>query len=58
MQTGVPVLFGVITADNLQQAVDRAGQNDDNKGHEAALAAIEMATLLKEIARERAALIL
>ena len=52
MQTGIPVMFGVITADNLSQVVDRAGDNDDNKGHEAALAAIEMVNLLQKIASQ------
>ena len=45
MQTGVPVLFGVITADNLEQAQMRSGDNPDNKGYEAALSAIEMVNL-------------
>jgi 6,7-dimethyl-8-ribityllumazine synthase len=45
MNTGVPVTFGVITADTLEQAVERAGTKMGNKGWEAALAAIEMARL-------------
>lgn len=49
LQTGVPVSFGVITADDVEQAVARSGDNSKNKGYEAALAAVEMATLLKEI---------
>lgn len=44
---GVPVLFGIITADTIEQAVERAGTKAGNKGWEAAMAAIEMATLLK-----------
>ena len=48
VQTGVPVTFGVITADNLEQAVERAGTKMGNKGWEAALAAIEMARLFQE----------
>jgi len=46
LQTGVPVTFGVITADTLEQAVDRAGAKGGNKGAEAAAAAIEMANLM------------
>jgi 6,7-dimethyl-8-ribityllumazine synthase len=44
--TGVPVAFGVLTCDDVQQALDRAGGADGNKGREAALAALEMARLL------------
>jgi 6,7-dimethyl-8-ribityllumazine synthase len=50
LETGVPVLFGVITADNVQQAIDRAGKRADNKGFEAATAALEVVNLYKEIA--------
>jgi 6,7-dimethyl-8-ribityllumazine synthase len=49
LDTGVPVAFGVITADTLEQAVDRAGAKSGNKGFEAALSAIEMADLLRQI---------
>jgi 6,7-dimethyl-8-ribityllumazine synthase len=49
MTTGVPVLFGVITADNMEQAVARSGENEDNKGYEAAVSAIEMAAVIAEI---------
>lgn len=49
MKTGVPVLFGVVTAENLEQAIDRAGAKAGNKGFEAALAAIELINLYKEI---------
>ena len=49
LDTGIPVSFGVITADTLEQAVDRAGAKAGNKGFEAALSAIEMADLLKKI---------
>jgi 6,7-dimethyl-8-ribityllumazine synthase len=49
MSSGVPLTFGVITADSLEQAVERAGTKMGNKGWEAALAAIEMARLYKEI---------
>ena len=47
LQTGVPVIFGVITAETLEQAIDRAGARAGNRGAEAALAAIEMANLLE-----------
>lgn len=46
LDTGVPVSFGIITADTLEQAVDRAGAKAGNKGWQAALSAIEMANLL------------
>lgn len=49
LDTGVPVAFGVITADNLEQATERAGTKMGNKGIEAALAALEMAGLIKQI---------
>ncbi|MGP4059236.1 6,7-dimethyl-8-ribityllumazine synthase [Halobacillus litoralis] len=46
-QSGVPVIFGVITTDTIEQAIERAGTKAGNKGWEAATAAIEMATLMK-----------
>jgi len=49
MQTGVPVIFGVITADTLEQAIERAGTKSGNKGWDAALSAIEMADLLPKL---------
>jgi 6,7-dimethyl-8-ribityllumazine synthase len=49
LDTSVPVTFGVITADTLEQAVDRAGAKSGNKGFEAALGAVEMADLLRQI---------
>jgi 6,7-dimethyl-8-ribityllumazine synthase len=52
MQTGIPVLFGVITADTMQQALDRTGEKSDNKGYEAAQSALEMVTLFREMDRE------
>ena len=45
LDSGVPVIFGVITADTIEQAVERAGTKDGNKGRDAALSAIEMANL-------------
>ena len=52
MQTGVPVLYGVVTADTLEQAIDRAGVKAGNKGFEAAMSAVEMVNLLKDVNRE------
>lgn len=49
LQTGVPILNGIITADTLEQAIDRAGVKVGNKGFEAATAAIEMANLYRAI---------
>ncbi len=48
-ETGVPVIFGIITADNLEQAIERAGSKAGNKGWDASLSAMEMASLLKNI---------
>ena len=49
MQTGVAVMFGVITADNVEQVIARCGEKADNKGYEAAMSAIETANALNEI---------
>ena len=49
LTTGKPVAFGVITADNIEQAIERAGTKAGNKGKEAALSAIEMANLIEKI---------
>lgn len=49
LETGVPVAFGVITADSLEQAIERAGTKAGNKGWNAALTALEMANLLKNM---------
>jgi len=49
LETGVPIAFGVLTTDNLEQAIERAGTKSGNKGWQAALSAIEMANLLKEM---------
>ena len=48
-ETDTPIMFGVLTTDNVQQATDRAGGKCGNKGAETALAAIEMATLYKNL---------
>ena len=49
LDTGVPVVFGIITADTIEQAIERAGTKDGNKGKDAAVTAIEMANLIKEL---------
>ena len=49
LKTGVPVIFGVITTDTLEQAIERSGTKDGNKGFDAAVSAIEMANLVKTI---------
>ena len=49
LDTGVPVTFGVLTTDTLEQAVERAGSKSGNKGFEAAMAAIEMVNLFKAL---------
>jgi len=48
MQTGVPVIYGIVTADTLEQAIDRAGVKLGNKGFEAAMSAVELVNLYKE----------
>ena len=53
LDTGVPIAFGVLTTDDMQQAMDRAGGKSGNKGAEAAEVAIELANLLKQIKEER-----
>lgn len=49
MQEGLPVIFGVLTTDTIEQAIERAGTKAGNKGAEAAVSAIEMANLMQEI---------
>ncbi len=49
LDLGIPVSYGIITADNIEQAIERAGTKMGNKGYQAAISAIEMANLLKEI---------
>jgi 6,7-dimethyl-8-ribityllumazine synthase len=53
LQTGVPVIFGVLTTDSIEQAIERAGTKAGNKGFEAAVTAIEMASLLRAVDGER-----
>lgn len=50
METGVPMIFCVLTCDTLEQAVDRAGAKSGNRGYEAGLAAVEMAWLMRQLA--------
>ena len=54
LNTGVPCIFGVLTCDTVEQAIDRAGTKSGNKGADAALAAIEMANLLAQLPNEEA----
>jgi 6,7-dimethyl-8-ribityllumazine synthase len=54
LQTGVPCIFGVLTCDTLEQAVDRAGAKSGNKGAEAANAALEMVNLLHQLPGKQA----
>jgi 6,7-dimethyl-8-ribityllumazine synthase len=49
METGIPIAFGVITSDTIEQAVERAGTKAGNKGWDAAITAIEMAQVLKKL---------
>jgi 6,7-dimethyl-8-ribityllumazine synthase len=49
MQTGCPVLFGILTTDTIEQAIERAGTKAGNKGYDCALGAIEMANLLRNL---------
>jgi 6,7-dimethyl-8-ribityllumazine synthase len=50
METGLPVIFGVLTTDTIEQAIERAGTKSGNKGWDAALSAIEMANVTKQLA--------
>jgi 6,7-dimethyl-8-ribityllumazine synthase len=52
LDTGVPVVFGVLTCDTLEQAMNRAGAKGGNKGFEAALTAVEMVNLLRQLPGE------
>jgi len=49
LETGLPVIYGIITADTLEQAIERAGTKEGNKGFDAAVSAIEMANIVKVI---------
>ena len=49
LQTGMPVLFGVLTTDTIEQAIERAGTKAGNKGYDCAMSALELANLLKKV---------
>lgn len=49
LESGIPVIFGLVTAENLEQAIERSGSKVGNRGFDAAVSAIEMANLYKEI---------
>ena len=53
MESGIPITFGVITADTIEQAIERAGTKVGNKGWDAALSAIEMANLYRELGAKK-----
>ncbi len=53
LRTGMPVIYGVVTADSIEQAIERAGTKAGNRGADAALAAIEMANLLRELPKKK-----
>jgi len=53
LETGVPMVFGVVTADNLEQALERAGAKAGNRGFDAAMTAMEMANLLQKIETQK-----
>ena len=53
LETGVPIAFGVLTTDDMQQAMDRAGGKSGNKGSEAAEVAIELANLIRQLKERR-----
>ena len=52
LETGLPVIFGVLTTDTIEQAIERAGTKSGNKGWDAAVSAIEMANLMKQLANK------
>lgn len=49
LETGVPIMFGILTTDSIEQAIERAGTKAGNKGADAAMGALEMATLLEQL---------
>jgi 6,7-dimethyl-8-ribityllumazine synthase len=53
LETGIPIAFGVLTTDDMQQAMDRAGGKSGNKGSEAAEVAIELANLVRQLKEQR-----
>ncbi len=54
LQSGVPTIFGVVTTENIQQAIERAGTKSGNKGFDAAISAMEMANLMKKMTKDEA----
>ncbi len=52
LDSGIPVMFGVITADNVQQVTERTGEKADNKGYEAAVSAVEMVSLFRSMEQD------
>ena len=54
LESGVPTIFGVVTTENLQQAIERAGTKSGNKGFDAAVSAMEMASLMKKLSKSEA----
>lgn len=52
LESGIPVMFGVITTENIEQAIERAGTKAGNKGYDCAVSAIEMVNLIREIERD------
>ena len=55
LQSGIPTIFGIVTTENIQQAIERAGTKSGNKGFDAAISAMEMANLLKKLSKDSAA---
>ena len=53
METGVPVIYGIVTADTLEQAIDRAGVKAGNKGFDAAMSAVELVNLYKSVTGDK-----
>ncbi len=53
LETGVPITFGVLTCDTLEQAIDRAGAKSGNKGYDAAMSAVEMGNLMRRLRHSR-----
>ena len=49
LETGIPVMFGVLTTENIEQAIERAGTKAGNKGYDCAVSAIEMVNLIREL---------
>ena len=49
LEAGIPVVFGVITADTIEQAIERAGAKSGNRGYDAALCAVEMVDLFRQL---------